>query len=380
MRTLAVVILLASSVACADPQAAPGRVVAERLPGGGIEPQAVTDASGAVHVVYFKGEPAAGDVYYVRRSADGKYSTPTRVNSQPGSAVAVGSVRGPQVALGRNGRVHVIWNGSDAARPRPKTALPLLYARSTSTGAAFEPQRNLITRDQGTDGGGAVAADRDGHVFVVWHANSERPGEDHRMVYMARSNDDGAAFSPEVSVSPERLGACGCCSMRAFVDHAGTLLLLYRAATDLVHRDMTLLQSRDHGATTSATTLDRWQLNACPMSSSSLAEGPRGVTAAWETQGQIRFADLSGFDGAASVRSAPDSGRRKHPVLAYNRAGELLLAWAEDTAWQKGGSIAWQIYDVTGHPTSDRGTVSGLPVWGLAATAPLPDGRFVLLY
>ncbi|MGH9578776.1 MAG: hypothetical protein ACRD3R_15160, partial [Terriglobales bacterium] len=41
----------------------------ERVPDGGIQPQALVDERGAVHLIYFKGEPGAGDVYYVRRAA-----------------------------------------------------------------------------------------------------------------------------------------------------------------------------------------------------------------------------------------------------------------------------------------------------------------------
>src|SRR2546429_5454186 len=64
-------------------------------------------------MIYFKGDASADDIEYVPRAADGKdFSQPIRVNSEPESAVAIGTVRGPQIALGRNGRVYVIWFGS----------------------------------------------------------------------------------------------------------------------------------------------------------------------------------------------------------------------------------------------------------------------------
>src|SRR5262250_2920354 len=63
-----------------------------RAPNGGLQPQAVADASGALHLVYFAGEPSAGDVFYVRREGGKKdFSSPIRVNSQPGSAIATGA-------------------------------------------------------------------------------------------------------------------------------------------------------------------------------------------------------------------------------------------------------------------------------------------------
>src|SRR5262245_17019634 len=64
-----------------------------RAPNSGLQPQAVMDASGALHLVYFAGEPGAGDVFYVRRErGKGDFSSPIRVNSQPGSAIATGTI------------------------------------------------------------------------------------------------------------------------------------------------------------------------------------------------------------------------------------------------------------------------------------------------
>ncbi len=44
-------------------------VVLLRAPGEGIQPQAVSDQNGVVHLVYFGGEPAAGDLYYTQIGA-----------------------------------------------------------------------------------------------------------------------------------------------------------------------------------------------------------------------------------------------------------------------------------------------------------------------
>ena len=80
----------------------------QRVPGGGLQPQALTDARGALHLVYLQGDPKACDVIYSRREAGkAEFSAPLRVNSQPGSAIAIGTIRGAQFALGKGGRVHV---------------------------------------------------------------------------------------------------------------------------------------------------------------------------------------------------------------------------------------------------------------------------------
>src|SRR5260370_40885988 len=86
------------------------KVAVLRVPDHGIQPQVAVDAKGVVHLLYFKGEPGGGDVYYAR-SEDGAHFNkhPLRVNSQPGSVVAMGNIRGAHLAVSKNGRVHVAW-------------------------------------------------------------------------------------------------------------------------------------------------------------------------------------------------------------------------------------------------------------------------------
>lgn len=354
-----------------------------RAPDGGIQPQAAVDARGVVHLIYFKGEPRGGDLFYVRRETgrDG-FSKPMRVNSQPGSAVAVGTIRGGQLAIGRNGRAHVVWNGSQAAGPKgPDGGAPMLYARLNDAGDAFEAQRNLATWAGGLDGGGTVAADADGRVFVAWHARGEREGETQRVVVLARSSDDGRAFERERTVAPKPAGACPCCSMRAFVDRAGALYLLYRDSPGGSNRDMALLVSRDHGGRFEGGTIHAWSINRCPMSSASFAESDAGVVAAWETQGQVYYAKVNpGTAKVSAPTAAPADGRkRKHPLVVANAAGETLFAWVEGSGWAKGGSLAWQLYDRAGRADAS-GRADGVPTWSLLTGFARPDGGFVLLY
>ena len=62
-----------------------------RVPNGGIQPQAMVDRKGTVHLIYFSGDPRAGDIFYVRSVAGETFSAPIRVNSRPGSAIAIGN-------------------------------------------------------------------------------------------------------------------------------------------------------------------------------------------------------------------------------------------------------------------------------------------------
>jgi hypothetical protein len=231
-----------------------GAVALLRVPNGGIQPQAVADPKGTLHLIYFKGDNAgAGDLFYVRREAGTeRFSDPMRINSRPASACAIGSVRGGQVALGKGGRrLHVVWNGKGTE-----------YARLNDSGTAFEEQRDLMRQTQIPDGGGTVAADEAGNVYVIWHGirNGEKASEDTRKVWVARSQDEGKTFSMEAPAWTQPTGVCACCSTRAFADHKGAVYLLYRSATAKVNRDIYLLSSLDEGKSFQEALVHKWRV------------------------------------------------------------------------------------------------------------------------
>jgi hypothetical protein len=387
MPSFLIAALLAAGAAAQGEETGVGAVQLQRTPDGGIQPQAILDAQGTIHLIYFKGDPAGGDLYYVRRPAGQEvFTRPVVVNSQRGSAVAIGTIRGGQIAAGRDGRLHVAWNGSQRAKSAdPAGGFPMLYTRSNQDATGFEPQRNLMQRTTALDGGGTVAADRQGHVYVGWHGRSESDpqGEAWRAVWIAKSNDDGATFGPETRALDSPTGACACCGTRALVDRRGTLSMLYRAATANVNRDMTLIRSTDSGAQFRAESLSPWRTGICPMSSESLCDTDQGVLAAWETDGQVFFARIDPETMAVSSPTAPPGpGKgRKHPAVAASPTGEVILVWTEGTGWQKGGSLAWQLFDRSGKPKGKQERVEGgVPIWGLATVVARPEGGFLVIY
>src|SRR4051812_32360859 len=94
-------------------------------PDDGIQPQAATDAKGVVHLIYFKGDPKAGDIFYVRREpGQNEFSNPVPVNTQPHTAMAMGTIRGAQLTVGKNGRLHVVWDGMGQGAHAPDAHTP----------------------------------------------------------------------------------------------------------------------------------------------------------------------------------------------------------------------------------------------------------------
>jgi hypothetical protein len=359
--------------------AGPG-ISVERTPEGGLQPQIVVGSDKTVHLLYYGGDAKAGNLFYARGN-DGTWKRPLRVNSRDGSAIAMGTIRGGQMAVGTKGRVHIAWNGSKPVADSTHTGAPMFYTRLNDAGTAFEPERDLITFTGDLDGGGSVAADAKGNVYVAWHGHAPDAlkGEAGRGVYVAKSVDGGVTFAKEAAVNPQPTGTCGCCGLKAFASTSGGIYILYRAATDVVHRDEILLLSADGGNSFRKVHADPWSVASCPMSSASINEAGDRVLTAWETAGQVH---LGIVDGPKVSRVAPPggAGRRKHPVVAANSAGEILLVWTEGTGWQRGGAVAWQLFDKAGKPLAERGRQEGVPAWSFGAAYSRADGSFAVMY
>jgi hypothetical protein len=386
----AVVLLFSGGVLWAG-AAGPVRIL--RTPDNGLQPEAAVDGKGTVHLVYLKGDPAGCDVWYRSRPTGQKeFSPAVRVNSEPGSAIALGTVRGAQLALGPNGRVHVVWNGSQPDHQRGAVGAPMFYARLDDTGRGFEPQRNLMTATMNLDGGGSVAADQSDNVFVVWHAHPRKVAEadeSNRGVYVARSTDGGKTFSPERKVDSGETGVCGCCGLKAFADKKGRVAILYRSADGAANRDMVLLVSTNHGESFRSRLVGKWHVSTCPMSTQALGQGPGNtLMACWETEGQVYRAlvdlrDLSFASGPLAPAGNP--GNRKHPAFALSEGAtaRLLIAWVEGTGWAKGGALAWECEEAGQagqNPSGASARQESVPAWTFAAVVPERGGGFTVLY
>lgn len=357
------------------------KVELKRVPNGGIQPQVAVDRNGTVHLVYFAGDPSQGDLFYAQSKDGEHFSDPMRVNSVAGTAIAIGNIRGARIAIGTKGNVFVVWNASPKLGNPALGRSPMLFSRLNESRTAFEPERNLIHTAYGIDGGAGVAADQQGRVYVFWHAPIPgKQGEEFRRVWMARSEDDGRSFEPERITWDQPTGACGCCSLNASADRVGRIYVLFRSAQKMVHRDMYLLESTDHGSTFKGSDISKWNLSYCAMSSEAFVSGPAETFAAWETEKQVRFGPIDTANATASDSPASiDGANQKYPSLALNRDGLLLVSWTEGMGWKRGGSVHWQIFH-KGEGVGEPGSADGVPSWSVVATYARPNGAFVVLY
>lgn len=360
MRMLLTLAIISLSLAASD-------ISLMRVPDGGVQPQIAVGGDGVVHLIYTKGDGKKGDVLYSNSKDGVSFSKPVKVNSQV-EATIIGNIRGAQLALGKQNRVHIAWNGTDG----------MYYTHSNDSGG-FEPERNVSQIAKEMDGGGSVAADSIGNVYVIWHATGGEKGEGKRRVWVARSTDDGKSFAKEAPAWNQPTGACGCCNLKAYADSKGTVYVLYRAATEMVNRDVYLIQSKDNGKTFTGGKVSAWKGSTCPMSTMYMNETSSGMVGTWETNSQIYFSSFGAQ--ISNPLMAPGIGKgRKYSVVVSNKAGESLLAWTEGMAWERGGALVWQTFDKNGKLSKESGRKDGVPTWSLVAAFAKEDGTFVIVY
>ena len=341
-------------------------------------PHAAVDDSGATHLVYFRGAMTGGDIYHVSREVDDlEWSTPRRVNSEPRSALGMGPMDGPDMALSSSasdGRtIHVVWFLADPLR--------FLYTRATTDGAGFEPQRVLWELgDEVVEARPTVTADQAGNVYVAWHGATVADAQDaQRAMFLMRSADGGTTFESPVQISDAAHGACGCCSPEAFATESA-LWVSFRGAGDNVRRGQRLLTSVDGGHTFIEQSIQPWPVGACPVTTTTFGRGPDNVRVAWETEGQVYFAPVDALENRVSP---PGSGlfRRKNPAIATNQQGKTIMAWGDGPGLRAGGILNWQVFDVDGRPTGEPGPGTDTIQSGSApATLAMSDGGFVVIY
>jgi hypothetical protein len=143
-----------------------------------------------------------------------------------------------------------------------------------------------------------------------------------------------------------------------------------------------MLVSRNEGRSFQESLIDKWEINACPMTSSDLTEVAGRVLAAWQTREEVYYATMALGEPRMSLPvSAPGEGKnRKYAFVTANARGDTILVWTEDTSWGKGGTLAWQVYDKNGRPTGKTGTAPNVPAWSFGSAFVRRGGDFAVLY
>jgi hypothetical protein len=110
----------------------------------------------------------------------------------------------------------------------------------------------------------------------------------------------------------------------------------------------------------------------------------------------VYFTDLAARGAAPRAPARTGAERRKHPRLAIDKDGRVLMAWTETAppssssssassssspAHNHGGSsLSWQVFGADGQPIGAAGSRPGVPALSLGVVAARPGGSFVIFY
>jgi hypothetical protein len=335
-----------------------GRVSVIRIPGADEVIKARLGDEGTTHLLL---STADGPQY--AKSQDGGVSFSTRVPVVEASSRKPGlEFHGEDLAVSKDGRVHVILSSNAWKLKLPQEEWALFYTGLAPGAKGFSPLRNLNRKPSE---GFSVAADQRGNVSAAFLSGK---------LFSMVSHDNGETFTASRELDAT-FNPCDCCTTSTAYGPDGKLALLYREETNN-ERDMYLvLWDQIGGSPVSRTRISStlWHIEGCPMSAYSINGTDTGYVAAWPTKGQVYFARLN-RSGAVlppgEIRTPGTVGMRSRLVVLTAADGTTLVAWKD-----KGG-LGWQLYDAKGQPQGTPG--SSASAGSGAAGVVLTNGRFVL--
>ncbi len=357
------------------------------LPEGALVPDVLRDGAGVLHMVYGLGDHA----WYVRSADNGAtFSAPVQVNTEGKVTLKMGE-RGPKLAVGKRGSIHVVWGDqwSPGVRVYPR------YSRSLDGGKTFEPARALASLF-GIDGL-TVAADGEGNVVAFFHhvtAGQQLAVPQAHRLYLARSTDNGASFTPEERLKIQGMDeglpnakqgvgdpvlACSMCMMRARITADANVCLALRVANDNI-RDFFLLRSskRENAFTPLRVNEDRWELVTCPMCGPELTLDPAGrMLCAFMSRHRVYWSALDEGRFKLHVATPANENDEIYPAACGDGKGHVLMVWqVGPMAVGRTATVKWALYKNDGTFTGKQGTI-GVSTSGTKATAFVgTDGAF----
>ena len=397
-------------------------VIGVRCPDDGIQPRFVLDDEALLHLLYFKGDLEAGDLYYVTSDDYAKtFGEPIRVNTVRGTVDATNGVRGGRLAVGDSGRVHVVWFGTEGAEAafaamgdgdaeetspgegdeiEEAGSRNFFYTRLREEGDRFERPRTLIDDPIELD---AVPTLIDGHgqVIVAWHSlgmvaseNAEAEveagdGELVRQIYYRISENQGRSFGDVQVAETGKYGVSEFCSMAGATQEDGTLFIVYQSKSGHT-RDMRMLVSVDRGGLFRSKAVDNWRYQKDVNTACSIGTGEKFLLTAYESHNKVYFTRIDPRRRQTLVPYQPREPKvkeagakpawRGRPSAAGNQFKTGLIAWVEGDTKGVGERIVWQGFYFPERRNVGMGRFHEIPSGTVPAVLVRPDQSFVILY
>lgn len=355
----------------AQAQGAPSEVKVIKAPRGCFVPDVIVDARGVLHMVYALDRNAW---YTFSADRGATFTPPVKVNTEGLVTFTMGE-RGPKLALGKGGAIHVAWQDlwTPGAKVYAKTA------RSLDGGKSFETPK-AVAATPGDDGV-SIAADAKGNVVVFWHVMSpvQKAVPQATWLHLSRSLDGGLTYQPEEHVKISNISelACSMCMTRARAGEDGKVYLAYRGAEKNI-RDFYVLKGgiTENNFTSLRVNTDNWEIPTCPMCGPELTLTPQGrALCAFMSRNKVYWAltDEQRSQFQLHVATPANEKDEIYPAAVANRKGEVLFVWQVGPMSTRGqATVKWACYTADGKFSGRQG-VLGTTTSGTKATAFVGD-------
>jgi len=350
--------LLLGAVATGHAGERTNRVTVIRVPTAGQAQKALVGSEDTIHLLL----DLPDGPRYVKSEDEGRtFSEPIAIvdaaSQKPGL-----TFQAADLAIGKDGRVHVAMANNAWKLKLPEADWGLYYTSLVPGAKAFSPVRNL---NQKPSEGFSLAADERGAVTACFLSGK---------LFTMESSDNGETFIASAEFNPV-WNPCDCCTTSAAYGADGKLAVLYREETDN-ERDMFVVFSDRRNATKPLRTRvsgTPWKIAGCPMTYFTIVRAGTGYVAAWPTKGQVYFARLDKGGGLlppGEIRTPGTSGMRNSLLALTATDGATLIAWKNKDV------LGWQLYDAKGQPQGEPASATS-PGSGAAGVV-LQDGRFLV--
>ena len=338
-----------------------------QAPIGSFVPDVVIDKTGLLHMVYAQNNNA----YYVNSRDNGAtFSTAVKINSSGKVEFKMGE-RGPKLAVGNDGVIHVVWG--DLWSPTDKVYTR--YTRSINGGKTFENLKTLSSVD-GVDGI-TVAADGKGNVFCFWHmmlpVQSTIPQA--TFIHFARSINNGVSFTADTNIRLKSHSglACSMCMMRARFGTDGKVYVIFRIPENNI-RDFYVFKGlpADTSFDMIRVNNDNWNINTCPMVGPEMTVAPDSrFIAAFMSGNKVYWAisDSGVTKFRLHVSTPLNETNEIYPSAIANQRGQVLFLWQVGPMSTSGTStVKWALYGLDGTYFGKKNTI-GTTTSGTKATS-----------
>ncbi|HEX2606674.1 MAG TPA: sialidase family protein [Flavisolibacter sp.] len=260
----------------------------------------------------------------------------------------------PKIIFKPSGEIFALWGTSNAG-PRNKYAGQVFYTRSLDKGRTWTAPGPLVTDTASYDQRYYdVAVLPSGEIAAIWLDNRKTIAKEGSGLYYAVTTP-GKGFDQGRLISQP---CCQCCRTDLFVDHKGTLHVLYRGIVQDSIRDMVHIMSADGQSFSAPKRIseDNWVIKGCPHTGPAITENKEGLQVAWFTGGRNKGCFYARSQDGGKTFTAADSVSKmgSHPQVAAMDNGSLMIVWDETNVkgTQVNKRIGWQWRTPEGSPVN----------------------------